>query len=672
MRRTIISIFLILNAFLFAGCDSSTSVSSLNDESGDIFSPIKESDFDPIPEVTVEPYVDAVKDLCVEGCYDPNNPKIDWTWNNSRIPGNRTVSDILGGNDISNATKNSIDYNPYGQGASFRTPGTSDSTKPTKDNTGKTLADMEIQQRQQENERRNQEAKKFMEARELHDDLQAQWVKGFDDARREVGKVVADYKIAVGTNSANASPITSRESYKRLAGSISSGQSSRQQAQQRIEASLPKVEIKVDQNVNGFKTDIQTIEGMAVRRAESYVNYAKRTIENPSYPTEGRQRARELLADATNTLDFADTKYAAGQTRFGDKALEVTYALADMAIAIAPLALYVAFPQAAIVAIGAEAFVIAKSWYEFRSGKRIYDGSELSPFQKDMALVNVAFGFIPAAAELGAAVFSTGKSALVYAQEILSFGRSADEVAEVSRSASSLGRIVNVADEHAIRNGQSISSLGEAIESVTPLSGSAEEVTARALQSASRNGLKSVDDFSIFAEEIKASKAGAAGEFDATGRMVRNESRSMVYQDPGSLNCGPATCGMVLDTYGKPKKLVDLIAQVGDKATTGDELVALLKSNSVNARRNMETFPNDLERLTAGGRPVIARVATNGDYDHWIVVDGITIRNGQKVVAIRDPAPKPRPDSTKGGPYYELFETFKARYTREAIIPNNN
>lgn len=45
-----------------------------------------------------------------------------------------------------------------------------------------------------------------------------------------------------------------------------------------------------------------------------------------------------------------------------------------------------------------------------------------------------------------------------------------------------------------------------------------------------------------------------------------------------------------------------------------------------------------------------------------MVVDGITVKNGEKVVAIRDP---------HGKSYFSPVETFKKAFTGEAIVPRN-
>ena len=66
-------------------------------------------------------------------------------------------------------------------------------------------------------------------------------------------------------------------------------------------------------------------------------------------------------------------------------------------------------------------------------------------------------------------------------------------------------------------------------------------------------------------------------------------------------------------------------------------------------------------RTTTKGHPAV--VATRLDRGgHAIVVDGITTRQGQKVVAIRDPA--------LGRQYFTPLEEFSDRFSGQAILTN--
>ncbi len=82
-----------------------------------------------------------------------------------------------------------------------------------------------------------------------------------------------------------------------------------------------------------------------------------------------------------------------------------------------PIAALAFGPPGLVVAIGLEALILTKNWYEYKSGKSIWTGEALSPFQSDMALVNVGFAFVPAATQLA----GMGVSAL---QSAMNMGRS--------------------------------------------------------------------------------------------------------------------------------------------------------------------------------------------------------------------------------------------------------
>nr|TWR35003.1 hypothetical protein FQY85_08955 [Cronobacter turicensis] len=71
----------------------------------------------------------------------------------------------------------------------------------------------------------------------------------------------------------------------------------------------------------------------------------------------------------------------------------------------------------------------------------------------------------------------------------------------------------------------------------------------------------------------------------------------------------------------------------------------------------------DLSRYTANGTPIIARIAdkTGGDsFSHFVVVDGVTTRNGISVVAIRDPW---------GKQYFSPVSTFEKNFTGDVVVP---
>lgn len=144
-----------------------------------------------------------------------------------------------------------------------------------------------------------------------------------------------------------------------------------------------------------------------------------------------------------------------------------------------------------------------------------------------------------------------------------------------------------------------------------------------------------------------------------TGRLVLNQGQS--------LTCGHNSCAMVLDTLGKPVNVESLIVSLkpSEKGIFYTDVSKLLKQNSFdNVALNGRTI-NDLERYTQKGAPVIVRIVDSNNpsnFSHFVVVDGVTVRNGQKVVAIRDP---------HGKSYFNPVETFQKAFTGEAVIPRS-
>ena len=143
--------------------------------------------------------------------------------------------------------------------------------------------------------------------------------------------------------------------------------------------------------------------------------------------------------------------------------------------------------------------------------------------------------------------------------------------------------------------------------------------------------------------------------------IVRSNDRGSIETQPnGSVTCGQHACGMVLNTLGKPVAVDDLIKQVPgtNEGTTTAELVSLLSNNNVISTAHTKIPVNQLNEWTSNGTPAIAMVRSGSDTLHHIVVDGITQRNGQTVIAIRDPAK---------GSYYETIESFQNRFVGNAV-----
>ncbi|WP_442970189.1 cysteine peptidase family C39 domain-containing protein [Roseibium sp. FZY0029] len=139
----------------------------------------------------------------------------------------------------------------------------------------------------------------------------------------------------------------------------------------------------------------------------------------------------------------------------------------------------------------------------------------------------------------------------------------------------------------------------------------------------------------------------------------------MQVQPNRSVTCGQHSCGMVLNTQGNPVAVDDLIRThpvTSSAGTTVPDLQRLLRDNGVSSVVRTRRSVSDLESMTAGGRPSIAMVRTGPNTNHYVVVDGVTTRSGQRVVAVRDPAGGPN-----GGVYYETVSSFEGRFTGNAI-----
>jgi filamentous hemagglutinin len=68
---------------------------------------------------------------------------------------------------------------------------------------------------------------------------------------------------------------------------------------------------------------------------------------------------------------------------------------------------------------------------------------------------------------------------------------------------------------------------------------------------------------------------------------------------------------------------------------------------------------DDLAAATANGNSAIARVALDGGEGHFVVVDGVTVRQGQSVVAVRDPG--------TGTQYFVPTEEFASKFTGQVV-----
>jgi|GEM_PF-4072816 len=152
---------------------------------------------------------------------------------------------------------------------------------------------------------------------------------------------------------------------------------------------------------------------------------------------------------------------------------------------------------------------------------------------------------------------------------------------------------------------------------------------------------------------------GSKNPFNAAGQMKRDGTRLLLNQG-NTPTCAVYSCGMALDTMGRPVDMSTLLQQanVSKDGMRMDKVANLLKDNGVDASWKYGVTMGDLAAATANGNPVIVAVKQGGS-GHAIVVDGITTRHGVPVVAVRDPW---------GIQYFETVDAFSKRFLRQAII----
>ena len=109
--------------------------------------------------------------------------------------------------------------------------------------------------------------------------------------------------------------------------------------------------------------------------------------------------------------------------------------------------------------------------------------------------------------------------------------------------------------------------------------------------------------------------------------LPRNGDRGIVDQGI-SPTCGHNSCGMVLDTMGKPVDIASLISNTPPSAggITSLQVSKILKSEGVDAVAWNNRGVSDLSRYTANGTPVVRIIDKTGgsSFSHFVVVDGVT------------------------------------------------
>ncbi|WP_248807452.1 cysteine peptidase family C39 domain-containing protein, partial [Pseudomonas sp. MWU13-2100] len=148
--------------------------------------------------------------------------------------------------------------------------------------------------------------------------------------------------------------------------------------------------------------------------------------------------------------------------------------------------------------------------------------------------------------------------------------------------------------------------------------------------------------------------------------IPRNGDRLVVNQGPVP-TCGHNSCGMVLDTLGKEVDIGSLIQRIApsEGGIYARDVASLMTSEGVPASAFGSRNVADLARYTGDGTPVVVRIVDNTkgtDFSHFVVVDGVTTRNGISVVAIRDP---------HGTQYFSPVSTFQRNFSGEVVVPRS-
>ncbi len=171
-----------------------------------------------------------------------------------------------------------------------------------------------------------------------------------------------------------------------------------------------------------------------------------------------------------------------------------------------------------------------------------------------------------------------------------------------------------------------------------------------------------------------AKATGTAREVAGTGArnpllddaIPRGGDRLIVDQGPMP-TCGHNSCGMVLNTLGKEVDIDTLIQKLppSEKGIFAQDVASLMKSEGIPASAFGGRNVADLARYTSSGTPVVARIidkTTGSGFSHFVMVDGVTIRSGISVVAVRDP---------HGKQYFSPVNTFERNFSGEIVVPRS-
>jgi filamentous hemagglutinin len=169
--------------------------------------------------------------------------------------------------------------------------------------------------------------------------------------------------------------------------------------------------------------------------------------------------------------------------------------------------------------------------------------------------------------------------------------------------------------------------------------------------------------------DAAATGAGTRALGAEVDTIPRNGNRLVLDQsyvsDIGDVACGPTSCAMVMNDRGQWVNISHLAQDAGLVPGVGTDVLGLasaLQNNGVGAARAVfGATVDDLAAATANGESAIAHVNLSGDAGHFVVVDGVTTRAGQAVVAVRDPL---------DGQFFVPVNQFQAKFSGQAVLTN--
>ncbi len=143
-----------------------------------------------------------------------------------------------------------------------------------------------------------------------------------------------------------------------------------------------------------------------------------------------------------------------------------------------------------------------------------------------------------------------------------------------------------------------------------------------------------------------------------TGNALSRNGNRQVSPQGDVPTCGQHSCAMLTSSTGQNLDPINLINQTGAVPTNRNQLASLLNNNGVSAVASGGRSIDDLSLITRNGDPAIVRITGDNGFSHWVVVDGITKRNGTDVVAIRDP---------HGQQYFSPLSTFEESFSGDIV-----